>query len=347
MTQVLANSGLLTEVGWKLCQWVWLPCSWTRKRDRDVCHHRSIMMKQSRSRSSSIQWNSKMSKDAEAYRERVQVVVRCRPLLSTEIADGRKSCVIVDTVNSSIQVRNPKMQADMAPKTFTFDRAYDSSSTQRQIYQDVGHPIVHSVMSGYNGTVLVYGQTASGKTFTMDGPDDPPGIYMPVPLSFNISAVIGLFVRFLTSPIKLFFWSCPRKRPVTLPTIGCRVVGFSDSENHIFALYEYEQPSFTPEISGILIAFLLSKGMTLDNIMLESVTCYCQVITYKLMQQYGNWRVWRLLMAVHFSSSVVLILLQRIWDDAGNFGGWLMEATHRMDSRVIVLPIFLKRIGTC
>lgn len=235
MTQVLANSGLLTEVGWKLCQRVWLPCSWTRKRDTDVCHHRSIMMKQSRSRSSSMQWNSKISKDAEAYRERVQVVVRCRPLLSTEIADGRKSCVIVDTVNSSIQVRNPKVQADMAPKTFTFDRAYDSSSTQRQIYQDVGHPIVHSVMSGYNGTVLVYGQTASGKTFTMDGPDDPPGIYMPVPLSFNISAVILVFVRLLTSSIKLFLWSCPRKRPVTLPTIGCRAEGFSDSENYNFS----------------------------------------------------------------------------------------------------------------
>jgi hypothetical protein len=59
-------------------------------------------------------------------------------------------------------------------------------------------------------------------------------------------------------------------------------VGFRNSENHIFALYEYEQPSFTPEISGILIAFLQSKGMTLDIIILESVTCYCQVITTQI-----------------------------------------------------------------
>lgn len=69
---------------------------------------------------------------------------------------------------------------------------------------------------------------------------------------------------------------------MTLPTIDCRVVGFSDSDNHIFALYECEQPSFTPEISEILIAFLQSKGMTLDNIVLESVTCYCQVITTQI-----------------------------------------------------------------
>lgn len=107
--------------------------------------------------------------------ERVQVVVRCRPMLEKENVEGRHNCVAVDTVGSTIQVKNLK-QPEQAPKLFTFDKTYDATSTQRQLYDDVAHPIVHSVMCGYNGTVLAYGQTASGKTFTMDGLDDPPGI---------------------------------------------------------------------------------------------------------------------------------------------------------------------------
>lgn len=76
---------------------------------------------------------------------------------------------------SDNQVRNLK-NPDMQPKLFTFDRTYGSSSTQREIYDDVAHSIVHSVMCGYNGTILAYGQTASGKTFTMEGLDNPPGM---------------------------------------------------------------------------------------------------------------------------------------------------------------------------
>ncbi|KAL3681098.1 hypothetical protein R1sor_024054 [Riccia sorocarpa] len=104
--------------------------------------------------------------DNETRRERVQVVVRCRPLHTKEKAEGRLSCVSVDTQRCNIQVRNMK-NPDMPPKLFTFDRTYGSSSSQREVYDDVAHSIVHSVMCGYNGTILAYGQTASGKTVTM------------------------------------------------------------------------------------------------------------------------------------------------------------------------------------
>ncbi len=35
------------------------------------------------------------------------------------------------------------------------------------MYNEVGGPIVQEVLSGYNGTVLAYGQTGTGKTYTM------------------------------------------------------------------------------------------------------------------------------------------------------------------------------------
>jgi kinesin family member 5 len=42
---------------------------------------------------------------------------------------------------------------------------------QEEIYSEAIIPIIESVLEGFNGTVLAYGQTSSGKTFTMQGPD--------------------------------------------------------------------------------------------------------------------------------------------------------------------------------
>ena len=51
---------------------------------------------------------------------------------------------------------------------FTFDRVFTAESTQHDVYQTVGLPVVKSVLEGYNGTIFAYGQTSSGKTHTME-----------------------------------------------------------------------------------------------------------------------------------------------------------------------------------
>lgn len=43
------------------------------------------------------------------------------------------------------------------------------SSTQKQIYDIAAKPIIDSVLEGFNGTIFAYGQTSSGKTYTMTG----------------------------------------------------------------------------------------------------------------------------------------------------------------------------------
>mmetsp|Transcript_32642 Transcript_32642/g.70687 ORF Transcript_32642/g.70687 Transcript_32642/m.70687 type:complete len:291 (+) Transcript_32642:110-982(+) len=54
--------------------------------------------------------------------------------------------------------------------TFTFDHVYGENSTTSQIYGGMVRDIVDSVtLRGINGTVFAYGQTSSGKTFTMQG----------------------------------------------------------------------------------------------------------------------------------------------------------------------------------
>lgn len=58
------------------------------------------------------------------------------------------------------------------PKRFTFDQVFwpDSSTTQQAVFDAVGRPVVDSVLDGYNGSIIAYGQTCSGKTHTMMGP---------------------------------------------------------------------------------------------------------------------------------------------------------------------------------
>jgi len=59
----------------------------------------------------------------------------------------------------------------MGKQKYTFDRIFDSESTQQQLFDNAIEPVLHQVMEGFNGTVLAYGQTGSGKTHTMMGPD--------------------------------------------------------------------------------------------------------------------------------------------------------------------------------
>ncbi|KAI8912977.1 kinesin-like protein, partial [Powellomyces hirtus] len=55
-------------------------------------------------------------------------------------------------------------------RIFTFNAVYGSESTQSQIWEAVEN-VVDGVLDGFNGTILAYGQTSSGKTYTMLGPD--------------------------------------------------------------------------------------------------------------------------------------------------------------------------------
>ncbi|KAJ1977310.1 Kinesin- motor protein, partial [Dimargaris verticillata] len=54
-------------------------------------------------------------------------------------------------------------------KTYTFDRVYGPDSQQANIYRDVALPILEEVLLGYNCTIFAYGQTGTGKTYTMEG----------------------------------------------------------------------------------------------------------------------------------------------------------------------------------
>ena len=52
---------------------------------------------------------------------------------------------------------------------FTFDYVFDLDSSQEDIYKNCARSTVLSMLEGYNSTIFAYGQTGTGKTYTMEG----------------------------------------------------------------------------------------------------------------------------------------------------------------------------------
>lgn len=101
--------------------------------------------------------------------ETVKVVVRCRPINKKEEAMNHEKIVEVDVKLGQVRVRNPKAQPGAIMKTFTFDAVYNMASSQNDLYDYTCKPLVDSVLRGFNGTIFAYGQTGTGKTYTMQG----------------------------------------------------------------------------------------------------------------------------------------------------------------------------------
>ncbi len=58
-------------------------------------------------------------------------------------------------------------------------------SCQENIFNDTAKPILESVLEGYNGTIFAYGQTGTGKTFTMEGIDKNEELKGIIPRSIS------------------------------------------------------------------------------------------------------------------------------------------------------------------
>ncbi|ESO09265.1 hypothetical protein HELRODRAFT_168226 [Helobdella robusta] len=88
----------------------------------------------------------------------IKVICRVRPLNDLEERAGSKF-IIKFLSEDAIAI---------AGKNFTYDKVFKPDVTQEDVYNVVAKPIVKDVLSGYNGTIFAYGQTASGKTHTME-----------------------------------------------------------------------------------------------------------------------------------------------------------------------------------
>lgn len=68
------------------------------------------------------------------------------------------------------------LESVYSPQVFGFDKIYNKLSNSQIIYKETCRDITKSLIAGYNGSILLYGQTTSGKTYTMLGNPENPGI---------------------------------------------------------------------------------------------------------------------------------------------------------------------------
>lgn len=125
----------------------------------------------------------------------IKVVCRFRPPNNLELREGGGQIVSLDPDGATVTIGEDITEIN-DNNTFTFDRIFDSSSTQREVFDYSISSTVDDVLKGYNGTVFAYGQTGSGKTFTMMG----AGVEEP-----NLKGIIpriieSIFTAILASP---------------------------------------------------------------------------------------------------------------------------------------------------
>lgn len=107
-----------------------------------------------------------------------RTAIRCRPLNSRERDIGSECAVFVDAEERKVVVRTgevteegeaPEMSAGFA------DFIYEGPE-QEPIFRDIAADAVHNLVQGQSGAILAYGPTGTGKTFTMTGVPDHPGV---------------------------------------------------------------------------------------------------------------------------------------------------------------------------
>lgn len=123
---------------------------------------------------------------ADKRNDNFKVVIRVRPPLPRELSvPGRFQNTIkihddnaTITISENLTALNNNDYSEYGvynSHTFTFDRVYGPSATQKEVYDTIAYDAVMDTLKGYNATVMAYGQTSSGKTYTMEGLPTPEG----------------------------------------------------------------------------------------------------------------------------------------------------------------------------
>ncbi|KAH6789406.1 ATP binding microtubule motor family protein [Perilla frutescens var. frutescens] len=110
----------------------------------------------------------KMQGIGNGKEEKILVLVRLRPLSEKEIA--RAEVADWECINSTtILYRNSLQERSGLPTAYSFDKVFRGDCVTREVYEEGTKDIALSVVGGVNSTIFAYGQTSSGKTYTMNG----------------------------------------------------------------------------------------------------------------------------------------------------------------------------------
>lgn len=195
-------------------------------------------------------------KVAEAPDPLVKVAVRIRP-----------------TVGDAVLRKVSKDSLSVAERNFTLDAVFNSDSTQEDVYQLVGAPLVKDALCGYNTSIIAYGQTGSGKTYTMWG---PPSAMVDGPSVAGLQGIAPRIFQDLFSKIQKEQGNSDGRQI----NYQCRCSFLEVYDQKIDDLLD-------PTQRDLEIKDDVKNGFYVENLTEEYVTCY-EDITQNLIKGLSN-----------------------------------------------------------
>ncbi|KAK4685751.1 hypothetical protein P7C73_g4393, partial [Tremellales sp. Uapishka_1] len=128
--------------------------------------------------------------------ETVLVSVRVRPPNATEQRNDSGSAWIAPDDDGQLLKMAKGKEGGRDDREWVFDRILNPDTDNARVYTTSARSHVKSAMEGFNSVIFAYGQTASGKTFTLSGSPSDPGI---IPLS-----ITDLFAQIRHTPDREF-----------------------------------------------------------------------------------------------------------------------------------------------
>ncbi|EDL05406.1 kinesin family member 24, isoform CRA_a [Mus musculus] len=112
--------------------------------------------------------------------EKIRVCVRKRPLGVREVRRGEVNVITVED-KETLLVHEKKEAVDLTQyilqHVFYFDEVFGEACSNQDVYLKTAHPLIQHIFNGGSATCFAYGQTGAGKTYTMIGTHQNPGLY--------------------------------------------------------------------------------------------------------------------------------------------------------------------------
>ncbi|GLT37969.1 hypothetical protein SLA2020_122480 [Shorea laevis] len=116
-----------------------------------------------------LEENRKLYNQLQDLKGNIRVYCRVRPFLCGQ---STRLVSVVDNIDEgSITIVTPSKYGKEGRKAFTFNKVFGPSASQAEVFTDT-QPLIRSVLDGYNVCIFAYGQTGTGKTYTMTGPKE-------------------------------------------------------------------------------------------------------------------------------------------------------------------------------
>jgi hypothetical protein len=114
------------------------------------------------------------NKDARLRQLPFRIMARKRPLQPAECEDGAYDSISIEGANSATIVHDGRVHRDgrtlyMVHSRFCLDRIFGEHDSNSDVYEEAAKPLAQAAMAGGRATLMMFGQTGTGKTYTAQG----------------------------------------------------------------------------------------------------------------------------------------------------------------------------------